>query len=80
MSLARVRHAIEQAELDYYGTEPEVFRRTAEELLGSLRAMHGERVPIGDAVEAIRRLGQMPGVQLSFTHSSVENPKPRTKD
>jgi hypothetical protein len=68
VSLERVRRSIEEAKLDYCGPEPEAFHQAADVLLSSLRAGRGERVPVADAVEVVRRLGQMPGAQISFRH------------
>ena len=68
VSLDCLGHSIEQAKLDYFGPEPEAFQQAADELLASLRARHGERAPVAEAIQVLRRLGQMPGVQISFTH------------
>jgi hypothetical protein len=64
----RIRQTLEKAEADYHGHDPQGFKLAANELIESLKAQYGDRVPAADAMKRLEKLARATGgpIAISF--------------
>lgn len=67
IGLDRIRQAIEKAELEYHGRDPQGFKQAAGEFLASLKAQYGDQVPAADAVKRLEKFARASGAPIAIS-------------